>query len=204
MRQNIQRAIDFLWATAIGGLFFLLPLAVLFALLGRVYAIVASAATPLRTWLPFDTPLHAAILFVLAIAILILVCFLAGMFARRAIGRKFSNTLEKRLIMVFPKYAIYKDILAGNIVGGHDGPSLKTVLLSSELGERIAFETDRLPNGMAVVYLPGAPDAWIGSIVIVPEARVRSTEISFNEAVGILERLGRDSKSQLASISTSS
>ena len=58
---------------------------------------------------------------------------------------------------------------------------------------RLAFEADRLANGMVAVYLPGAPDSWIGSVVLVSADRIEPVDIPFSELLGIFERLGRDS-----------
>ncbi len=200
MHEKITKSASWLWATAIGGLFFLLPLVVVLALLGKVYSVVQSMAVPLHEWIPVNTPLGIALLFVLAVVILVFACFAAGMIASRAVGQQFAGALEKQLMTVFPKYAIYRDLLAGNLKHSQEGPSLTPVLVSTVEGYRIAFEADRLENGLVVVFFPGAPDTWIGSVVLVPHERVFPTELTFNEAVGIFERLGRDSQQQLATI----
>ncbi len=154
MHTEFSRLARFLRSTATGGLIFLLPLAVLLALLGQVYSMVLAIAKPLHAWIPVYTPLGISLLFLAALAILVLLCFVAGLAAQRAIGRKFSSTIEKQLVTVFPKYAIYKDLLAGNLKHETIGPSLKPVLVECMDGLSIAFESDRLPNGLVVVYFP--------------------------------------------------
>ncbi|TWU48026.1 DUF502 domain-containing protein [Rubripirellula reticaptiva] len=204
MRAKINESVGFLRSTAIGGLFFLLPLAVIIGLLGQVYGIVAAVAGPLGDslpdWVPVNSAMGIAFLFSASVATIVGMCFFAGVVARRAIGQKFSSTIEKQLITVFPKYAIYKDLLAGNLKHDSDGPSLTPVLVECPEGFRIAMEADRLPGGLVVVYFPGAPDTWIGSVVLVPADRVRSTDLDFNETLGVFERLGRDSSAFLAPI----
>lgn len=197
MFRKFDESLHFFRSTAIGGLFFLLPLAVILGLSGQVYSIVAAMAVPLGNslpaWVPISTAVGIAFLFSASVALIVGLCFLSGVIARRTIGRKFSTTIEKQLITVFPKYAIYKDLLAGNLKHGNAGPSLSPVLVSCPEGYRLALEADRLPGGWVVVYFPGAPDTWIGSVVIVPADRVKPTDIDFNAALGIFERLGRGS-----------
>ncbi|MGB7324908.1 MAG: hypothetical protein WBD31_08545 [Rubripirellula sp.] len=204
MRAKINESVGFLRSTAIGGLFFLLPLAVIIGLLGQVYGIVAAVAVPLGDslpdWVPVNSAMGITFLFSASVATIVGMCFFAGVVARRAIGKKFSSTIEKQLITVFPKYAIYKDLLAGNLKHDSDGPSLSPVLVECPEGFRIAMEADRLPGGLVVVYFPGAPDTWIGSVVLVPADRVRSTDLDFNETLGVFERLGRDSSAILAPV----
>ena len=47
--------------------------------------------------------------------------------------------------------------------------------------------------GWATVFLPGSPDPWSGSVVIVELSRVQRLEIPFTEAIATAEQLGRGS-----------
>ncbi len=198
MKEKIGKSFGFLKTTALGGLFFLLPLAVIGAILGYVYSMVNVVYEPLKEWIPVSTATGLAVLFAIAVGIILLLCFIAGILGRRAIGRKFSQTIEKQLMLVFPKYAIYKDLLADNIGGAENAPSLDPVCVRFDDSFQLGFEADRLANGLVTVYMPGAPDSWIGHVVLVPEDRVERLDIPFSEFLGIFERLGRDSATMLA------
>ncbi len=100
---------------------------------------------------------------------------------------------------IFPKYAIYKDLLAGNIGGAAHLPSLKPVCVRLDDSRRLAFEADRLANGLVSVYLPGAPDSWNGTVMLMDPERVEAIDVPFGELLGIHERLGRDSARLLPS-----
>lgn len=194
MKEHIGRSIGFFKATALGGVLFLLPLAVVVGLLGYVYSFVVVIYEPLEAWMPEKTAAGIAALFGIAVLLLVFACFAAGLMAHRAIGRQISGLIEKYLTTFFPKYAIYKDLLAGNIGGNRDVPSLKPVLVVTPESKRIAFESDRLPDGSAVVFFPGAPDAWIGHVGVVAADSVDPLDIPFNDVVGLLEQLGRGSQ----------
>jgi len=193
LKHHIKRSIGFFRATALGGLLFILPLAVVVGLLGYVYSFVVVIYEPLKDWIPVHSAAGIAALFALAIAILLLACFTAGLMAHRAIGRRLSSFVEKYLTTFFPKYAIYKDLLAGNIGGTFNVPTLKPVLVRTQESRRIAFESDRLPDQTAVIFFPGAPDPWIGNVGIVAAADVEPLNVPFNDVVGMLEQLGRNS-----------
>ena len=199
MKDQVAKTYGFLKTTAIGGLIFLLPLAVIGALLGYVYNVVRVIYEPLKEYVPVSSALGLTFLFLIAVAILLILCFLSGLAARRAIGRKFSQTIEKQLVMVFPKYAIYKDIVAGNIGGDALAPSLVPVTLRFDDMIRIGFEAGRTERGLVIVYLPGSPDPWIGSVVLVEPDRIQQLDVDFNETAAICERLGRASGKLLAS-----
>ncbi len=202
MKNKVVKGYGFLKTTAIGGLIFLLPLVVIGALLGYVYNFVLLIYEPLKEYLPVSSTLGLTLLFLSAGAILLLLCFFCGLAARRAIGRKFSQTIEKQLVMIFPKYAIYKDIVAGNIGGDALAPSLKPVTVRLDDMMRIGYEAGRTERGLVIVYLPGSPDPWIGSVILVEPDRVEPLSVDFNETAAICERLGRESVHWLDSIST--
>lgn len=200
MKDRVTRTASVLKTTAIGGLIFLLPLAVVGGLLGYVYNVVLVVYEPLKKHLPVNSVAGTALLFLLAVGILVVLCFVCGLAARRAIARRFSRMVEKHLVMVFPKYAIYKDILAGNVGGDAHAPSLVPVTVQFDDSIRIGYEAGRTGRGLVIVYLPGAPDPWMGSVVLVEPRRVQSLEVAFGEAAAICERLGRDSAAVLASV----
>lgn len=200
MKNRLEKTYRFLRTTAIGGLVFLLPLAVLGGLLGYVYNLVHAIYQPLREHIPVDDAFGVALLFAIAVGILLILCFACGLAARKAIGRRFSQTIEKRLVMVFPKYAIYKDILAGNLGGRELAPTLHPVTVRQDDLTRIGYEAGRTERGLVIVYLPGSPDPWLGAVVLVEADRVEPLDVDFNETAAICERLGRDSIDLLAKV----
>lgn len=198
MKKRFESSLGFLKTTAIGGAVFLLPVAVVLVLLGYVFQNTVKAYEFLKPWSPFDSLSGVAILFTVAILLILLACFIAGLLAQRAIGVRLAEFLEGQLMKIFPKYGIYKDILAGKCGGNHKTPSLVPVLIDRDGAQFLAYQADKLPNGQVVVYLPGAPDPWVGSIAIVSPSKVQPLSVSFLDSLGICERLGRDSSKFLA------
>ena len=72
------------------------------------------------------------------------------------IGRHFTKTIERQLIQAYPKYTIYKDLLAGTLGGSENAPSLLPVLVERHGLLAVAFEADRLAHHV-VVDFPSAP-----------------------------------------------
>ena len=200
MKDRVTKTWSFLRTTGIGGVIFLLPLAVIGWLLGYVFNVVMLIYEPLKRQWPVSSAAATGLLFLVAVAILVLLCFACGLAARRAIARKFSQLVEKHLVMVFPKYAIYKDILAGNVGGDVYLPSLTPVTIQLDDMIRIGYQAGETDQGLAIVYLPGSPDPWMGSVVLVDAHRVRPLDVDFGETSAICERLGRDSEHLLAAV----
>lgn len=197
MRSRVNKSLNFTKTTAVGGLLFLLPLAVVAVLLAYTYQVVVTVHKYLEPWNPFDSVVGFAVLYSLAILFLLVACFVAGLLARRAIGARFSEKIEKQLMKVFPKYGIFKDLLADKIGGNDNVPSLRPVMVKRDGGRVLAFQADCLANGLIVVYFPGSPDAWSGSIALIAPDEVQSLDVPFDDFLGIFERLGRDSRSCL-------
>ena len=121
--KKTRRSIQFLRTTAIGGLLFLLPLIVVAALVSQVAPILIQAASFVQESLPLVNTVSVSFLVSLALAILLLLCFIAGMVARWSISQRLAKAFEKNLLLLFPRYAILKDQMADTI-GGDENLSL--------------------------------------------------------------------------------
>lgn len=193
MREHIEKKVGFLWTTAIGGLVFLLPLIVIGILVGQVVPIVLAIAAFLNQTLGFKTATGYLILLALSIAVVLLLCFAAGIVARWAIGKRLGAFVEKRLTLIFPRYSIYKDQLAGGLDAEALQGRMKPAILRMEGITRPVLEIERCGH-YATIYLPGAPDPWSGTIAFVEAERLDPLEIDLGEFLSAFERIGRGAK----------
>lgn len=58
---------------------------------------------------------------------------------------------------------------------------------------QLAFEIERIEEGNVVIFLPGVPDPWSGSVCIVTEDRVTPLDLTVKSAVELMRRLGKGS-----------
>jgi hypothetical protein len=65
---------------------------------------------------------------------------------------------------------------------------------------RFGYQAGCTEQGMGIVYLPGSPDPWIGSVVLVGNDRIQALPVEFGKASAICERLGRGSEHLLATV----
>ncbi|TWU61714.1 hypothetical protein V7x_34020 [Crateriforma conspicua] len=193
MREHVERQFGFLRSTAIGGIVFLLPLIVVGYLLGQVGSIVYWIAQFLNETFEIRTVHGYTVLLMAAIAVLIILCFGAGVAAQLAIGKKFSGIVEKHLIMIFPRYSIYKDQVAGGIGGELGRDRMKPVLIDHMGIYRPGLEIERSDDGRVTVYFPGSPDPWSGTFGFLKSEQVTNIDVDLGEFLATFERLGRDS-----------
>jgi len=202
IHQHVTKSFGFLKTTAIGGLIFLLPLIVVGALIGQVVPMVVSVVEVLSVWLPdwLKSAGGIALLVLLAIGLILLLCFAAGLLARRSFVRRLGGFIEKQLTLLFPRYAIIREQMSGKFGGEKTEARFKPVLVRLDDMLRIGFETERAGNGLVAVFLPGSPDPWAGYMVLVTVDRVSPLAIDFADAVQVAEQLGRGSSTILQSV----
>jgi uncharacterized membrane protein len=177
--------------TVLGGAFFLVPFAVVVFLIGQVAYVISLVATPMAPYLNKWSIGGASLAIILATLLVVALCYLAGLAARRSLGARFSEKIERYLLILFPRYGVLKDQIASNFGSQTTSPSMKSVLVTFDDAARLGFEVERTPAGAVTVYLPGAPDPWQGHVVHVPAERVSPLAVEFGEAVAICETLGR-------------
>ncbi|MFN7877571.1 MAG: DUF502 domain-containing protein [Pirellula sp.] len=193
MSDLIPRSVSFLKATAIGGLVFLLPFAAIIFVMSYVFQAAQQIYKTVDPWLPdfFHSGIGIAILFVGGIALVVVACFVSGLLASRSIAREGNRWIENNLMKVFPKYAIYKDLLAGTLGGEHHKVTMKPAYVDYQGVSRLVFETNRYEDGTVAVYFPGSPDPWNGFLARVTADQIKGAELTFFDAVGQLEQMGR-------------
>ena len=176
--------------TLIGGVVFLLPLIVVIYVLGQGLALTAHAVQPLVALLPDKSIGGVTLASVAALALLLLICFGAGLLARAAAGRAFTARFEARLQTLYPRYSVIKAMSQG-LHGALGQQVMQPVLASFDDHQLIAYDIERLDDGRVVLYLPGAPDAWSGSVLLVAPERVQPLDIDAAELTKALRGLGQ-------------
>jgi uncharacterized membrane protein len=183
---------DFFKTTIIGGILFLLPLAVLLILLSHALRLTLGMVQPLSHGLALDklgavAGIGATTL--LAALALIVVSFLAGMAARTRYGGRISRWFEDSLVGGMPQYRMFKTMAEGYAQVENTG-ALKPALANLEGNWRLGYILEPVATGWLAVFLPTAPTPMTGSIVYLPADRVRPLDINMVQATTLVTRLG--------------
>ncbi|MEM9352276.1 MAG: DUF502 domain-containing protein [Planctomycetota bacterium] len=189
--EHVRRTFGFWKTTLIGGVIFLLPLIVIGWLVGQIVSIAWPVAQTIQETLGLHSAAGYALLIGLTLAVIVLACFLAGLLARRRFAQRIAGFVEKNLSLMFPRYLIVKELMAGSIGGTENKPQLKAVAVQTPLGRRVGFEVERSAEGQVTVYLPGSPDPWAGSVTLVDAEQVERLDVEFVDALTTCEQLGR-------------
>jgi uncharacterized membrane protein len=181
--------VKFIRVTIIGGVIFLVPVTVLGLILSKAFDIMSLIAAPMAAWIPINRIGGVAIANLVAISGIIAVCFLAGLVARSGFVARYINSLESRFLYSLPGYSFVKS-LTSSVAGAADGHSLVPVIAHFDDASQIAFKVESLPDGRVIVYIPGAPDPWAGSVMVMSAERIEPFQASLADAVKIIRKLG--------------
>lgn len=175
--------------TIIGGAAFLLPVVVVLMVIRKSLEFTHAMAQPLALWIPLDTIGGMAVGNLLAVLILIVICFAAGVVARRAAGRQFSEAMEAKLHAIYPRYTVIRGMTQFLRDGGEE--PFQVVLARFDDNAQVAFEIERSANGLVTLFLPGAPDPWSGSVIHMSEDRVAPLYAEFKTVTKNLKAIGK-------------
>ena len=190
---NNHPILSFIKTTLIGGLFFLVPIAVLIFALEQIIVAFRYAVDPLAKLIPLESIGGIRMSRIIAVAFLILVCFFIGLFSDTKFANKIIDWLEDNVLAVIPGYSFLKGM--GETLAGVSSDKLKdVVVVDIEEVWQIGFLVENLGDGLSAVYIPGAPNPLAGDVVIVHKSRYRPIDLKPMQAMRISSKLGVGSK----------
>lgn len=181
----------FLKATLIGGVAFLVPVVVLMVVFGKAFELMSRLAAPVQRFVPVESVGGIAVADLVTVLAMVLVCFLAGLFAMSRVARRFYHRLDG-LLMLLPGYAFIKSFSQSLSLDASGEALMVPVQVRFDDYSQLCFEVGRADDGEVTIYLPGAPDPWSGSLIRVAADRVERLTMSMPQAVGYIRNLGRE------------
>jgi uncharacterized membrane protein len=191
---------SFLKSTVVGGLTFLVPLVLLVLVLKHAMQFAAQVAVPIAKLLPISHVGGVAVATLIAVIVLLIVAFLAGLVARTALGRRMTGWFEDSILGGIPQYRMVKTMAEG-LADIEDGGTLKPVLVFIDDVWQFAYRVEDLHDGWVAVFVPQAPTPMSGNVVFVEASRVRPLEIPMRELVLLVKRMGTGSAQALKPMS---
>jgi uncharacterized membrane protein len=188
----MNRILKFVRTTLVGGVLFLLPLVVVVIIVGKALAIAGKIVTPLAAHLPFESVIGLDTPKILAITLLVLFCFLAGVLARSALAQKVILWLETTVLSNVPGYEFFKS-LGGNLLGDEKQQVYPVILVRIEDAWQIALLIERMEGGHVAVFIPGVPSPQSGSLYFMTGDRIKLVDIPSTSVLKCLKRYGLDS-----------
>ena len=174
----------------VDGILLALPLGIAAFLLRRVAGALISVMAPVAHLLPQGRWFGIAALEFAAAALTLLGLVALGAFARSAPGRRLVTTLEAAVLGKFPGYMMMKSVAAD--LGGDQGDKdMRPVLVSFDDNTALGFIVEESDAAdVLTVFVPGAPNAGSGSVVLVPRRRTQALSVPTSNARRSMKQRG--------------
>lgn len=192
---------QFVRATLVGGVIFLVPVLLVVVLLRHGIKLAAKVAQPLLTHMP-ELIGGVIVADLVAATLLLLLAFAAGMFARTRPGQHMVQWVENSLIGSLPQFNFVRGFAEG--VGGSDDRHVEVVLVPTDAGLNFGFVFDPSDAPWVAVFIPGAPDWRSGGVAFVERATMQPAGIGFVEAIKVLHKLGAGADKVIATLARGS
>jgi uncharacterized membrane protein len=186
----------FFRTTLVGGILFLIPVVVVIFIVEKALGLLDRVSDGLARALSVQDVAGIPAPRLLAVLLLVAICFVAGIVARTSLARGLTEHLENKLLRNIPGYAFYKRFGA-SLIGVEDRTEGDVILVRIEDAWQFGFLMERTSDGQIVAFVPGAPDASSGSVYVLTPDRIRQIDASMAQAVKCLHRLGRGSAALL-------
>jgi uncharacterized membrane protein len=179
----------FVRSTILGGVFFLAPIIVLIVILAKAFDFAKKGVHAVVVHVPMVSDLRVSVATALSIAVIALVCLLAGLIAQTLIGQRLVGALESSVLSKIPAYEYLKQESA-SALGVAEIGELPVVFVPMEGGWQLGVQTETLSNGLVSIFVPGAPNPHSGSVFFFPTEAVRPAGIKLAAGLNCLRRCG--------------
>ena len=192
----MKPVVDFMKTTIVGGLLFLVPAVLIILLVKNALELARKILMPIEKLLPIENIAGAAVEHLLAVVLIIVVCFAAGLAARTSPGAKLNAWLERAILRRVPGFGLIKRVTR-EMVNMESQSDLSVALARIEDSWVLSFIVEKLENGLLAVFVPSAPTPAVGSIYYLTEDRVKRLDVSVSSAIQCIMRLGVGSRELL-------
>lgn len=191
----MKGALRFLRTSLLGGALVVLPAWLAVLLFVKAVMKVELLVKPVIKLLP-DGVLHPK---VVAVALLVVVCFLVGALVRTAFGRRAKGVVEDRVLEKIPGYTTLRGVAKqlGDLEENH---GFKPALVEIEDALAPCFIVEEHAGDLLTVFIPSAPTPAAGTIMIIAAARVHPVGVPVSTMFRCVTKWGTGAGELLAAM----
>ena len=184
----MKSILPFFKTTIAGGMLILLPLVLIIILLKEALIYLSVISDPISIYLP-------EILFgldgsnIVALILLILLSFLAGLLIRSDRSKKLTKKIEDNILNLIPGYVLVKSILADTLKEKIED-KMSPILIKDDSSYNLAFLVEEGPN-LSTVFIPDAPRHDAGEVRIIETHLIKRVNVGTNVFVRSIKNYGK-------------
>ena len=179
----------FLKTTVVGGLVVLVPVAICAYLIGAVVKTVLTVSAEIGKLLHIQSFGGIVAVELVAVLVIVAVCFVFGLLVQTTGGRAIGNWFEKRLFNLVPGYQMIKKI-ARQFSGGSEETLGRPVVVNLGDSRQIGFLVEECPSGEVAVFIPLAPALSLGSVHIIPAEHAERLNATLSQVADCITKVG--------------
>ncbi len=181
----MKKLIEFVKVTLVGGLVVVLPVWLTVLLLLKAIKGALALLGPIAQMLPQDV-VHPDLV---ALVLLVLICFLVGSLLRTRPGEALRQWLARRIFERIPGFSLLRG-MARQLAGDKEEQSFQPALAEIEDALVPAFIVERQPDGQLTVFVSSSPTPMAGAIYILPPERVHPVDVPLHKAMVCITKWG--------------
>jgi len=175
----------FLKMTLVGGLLVVLPLWLSLLLLFKAVKGALALLMPIAKLVPEKFVHHD----IVALCLLILICFGVGLLIRTRVGRLIGDWLEQHLLGKIPGFLLIRGMVR-QFAGKKEEQSFEPALVEIEEALVPAFIIEKHPDGQFTVFVSSSPTPMAGAIYILQPERVHPVDVPLRKAMVCVTKWG--------------
>jgi uncharacterized membrane protein len=181
----MKTLVQFLKTTLIGGLMIVLPIWVAVLLLLKAITGALGMLRPIAKLLP-QTVVHEDLV---ALGLLVLVCFVVGLLIRTRPGQHLREWLARHVFERIPGFSVVRS-MARQLAGDVTEQSFQPALAEIEDALVPAFIVEKHADGKLTVFVSSSPTPMAGAIYILPPERVHPVDVPLHKAMVCISKWG--------------
>ncbi len=164
-------------------------------LLLKAMKAVLGLMAPVAKVLPKSVPAENLI----AVILVLIICFFVGIAIRTRLGRAIKNRLDKSLFQKIPGYSLLQN-LTQRMAGDSQGQAWDAALIEIEDALVPGFIIEELVDGRFTVFVPSVPTPMAGAVYVLNPDRVHRLDVPFTQAVTTITKWGSGCKNLVAAM----
>ena len=188
---------EFTRTTLIGGVLVLLPLYLAILLLLKALKAVMGLVAPITASVPAGAEFRQLI----AILIILVACFLAGLVVRTGPGGRGIRKLQRGVLEKIPGYKLLRNVTA-RLSGDENSKTFEPAMVELEDALVPALIVEELPDGQCVVLVPSVPSPISGALYVLPAARVHRIAVPLTQIMKVYSKWGEGAGELVAAMKT--
>jgi len=185
----MQKIFHYIRLTFSGGLLFMIPLVVLIIVISKAISLLHPISKPLAEKLAFRDLPGIGIATILSVLIILILCFIAGLFIKSRPAQRIKSKLEDNVLVYIPGYS-YLRTISSQAITKESTDNWKPASVLVDDNEVICFVIDETDNYCSL-FLPSAPSPSSGTICVREKSIVKFLPISRGETILMIKQFGK-------------